>query len=71
MKPPLSLSDRSLRAVIKAAEMLPVSQRGTYLQSVANRLADQQQPSLADVQAAIVFVLNTRGIAVGGDLFAA
>ena len=47
MKPPLSLSDRSLGAVIKTAEMLPVSQRDTYLQSVANRLADQQQPEIS------------------------
>jgi hypothetical protein len=65
----LSLSDRSLRVVIKAAEMLPVSQRDSFLRSVAGRLADLHQPSLADVQAAIVFVLNTRGIAVGADLF--
>jgi hypothetical protein len=66
---PLSLSDRSLRVVIKAAEMLPVGQRDSFLRSIA--VADLHQPSLADVQAAIVFTLNCRGIAVGKDLFRA
>jgi hypothetical protein len=65
----LSFSDGQLRLVIKAAEMIPVSQRDSFLRSIAGRLADLHQPTLGDVQAAIVFVLNTRGIAVGADLF--
>jgi hypothetical protein len=74
MKPftrPISFSNRQMALVMRGAEMLPVSQRDTYLRSVAGRLSDLPRPSLADVQAAIVFVLNTRGIAVGADLFRA
>jgi hypothetical protein len=64
----LSFSNRQLRLIMNAAEMIPQSQRDTFLRSVANRLSDHQ-PTLADVQSAVTFVLNCRGVAVGADLF--
>jgi hypothetical protein len=65
----LSFSNRQLRLIMNAAEMIPQSQRDTFLRSVANRLGDLHHPTLADVQSAVTFVLNCRGVAVGADLF--
>jgi hypothetical protein len=70
--PPISFSNRQLTLIMRAAELIPLSQRDGYLRSVAGRLVDlPYTPSNADVEAAVTFVLNTRGIAVGADLFRA
>jgi hypothetical protein len=66
----LSLSDKQLRLVMDSASLIPVSQRDGFLRSIAGRLCDlPYQPSLADVEEAIRFVLACRGVAIGKDHF--
>jgi hypothetical protein len=67
---PLALSDSQLRLVMESAALIPVSQRDSFLRSIAGRLCDlPYQPSKADVEEAIRFVLATRGVAAGKDHF--
>jgi hypothetical protein len=65
----LSLSDLGLRLIMDSASLIPVSQRDSFLRSIAGRLCDLDAPTRADVESAIRFVLATRGIAAGKDHF--
>jgi hypothetical protein len=60
------LSESQLRQVKAAAALLPTFQRDEFLRSISNRLADLDRIDDADVAAAVDFVLNTRGVAIGG-----
>ena len=64
---PLSLTDHQLNLVTKSASLLPIGDRPAYLRSLANRLGDVVNPTDRDVQAAVDFVLTTRGITGGRD----
>lgn len=64
-----SLSDVELDRVMDAASMLPVHQRDSFVRSVAGRVAGIPHFGLAEIESAISFVLNCRGIGGGHDAF--
>ena len=59
-----SLCDHQLQQITKAASLLDVSRRDSFLRSVANRLDLPYHPADADVAYAINFVLGCYGIAI-------
>jgi hypothetical protein len=58
----LALTDQQLTLVTEAAGLFSPPRRDLFLRSVAARLADIQNPSDAQVETAVHFVLNTYGI---------
>lgn len=59
---PLALDDEMLDRLTDAAALLPAAQRGHFMRSVANRINHLPEPGIADLETAIQFVLNTRGV---------
>ena len=66
---PLSLSDTQLNLVTRAAGLSPTHDRCQFLRSVGSRVGDVANPSDHDIQDAITFILNLRGIAGGNQAF--
>jgi hypothetical protein len=65
----LSFDDTQLDRLYAAAELVPQPRRDNFLKSVANILGGlHHDPSTADVEHAIAFVLNGYGI-IGGRSF--
>jgi hypothetical protein len=52
---PFSLSDSLLDRPVSAAETLPIHERGPFLRSVANQVADLPQIGTAEIETAIMF----------------
>jgi hypothetical protein len=68
--PPLSFTDEMLDRLTAAAAMLPANTRNNFMRSVANRIADlRHPPGLPELEVAIAFVLNARGIGGGYQAF--
>jgi hypothetical protein len=68
--PPLALDDAMLDRLTAAAALLPVAQRDHFMRSVANRINSlHRPPGMAELEVAISFVLNTRGIGGGFQAF--
>ena len=64
--PPFAFTDEMLDRITAAAALLPADSRSSFARSVANRLGGlPYQPGMAELETAIGFVLNTRG--VGGS----
>jgi hypothetical protein len=67
---PLAFDDIMLARVMDAASLLPANQRDHFLRSVSNRLGDlPYQPGMAELEQAISFVLNCRGVGGGRGAF--
>jgi hypothetical protein len=64
----LSLTDKQLDQVTRAAGMLPTADRDAFLRSVAAQLT-QRPPNDSDLAAAISLVLGGRGVSVGSAMF--
>jgi hypothetical protein len=69
--PPLALTDNQLDLVQRAAALILPSDRCRFLQSIANRLGDNADPSDDQIMDALDFVLNNRGIITGAKAFKA
>jgi hypothetical protein len=68
----IGFTNRQLRLVMRGAELISLPQRDSYLRSVAGRLTGYPYAIRdIDVEEAIRFVLETRGICYGKSLFAA
>jgi hypothetical protein len=68
--PPLALTDQQLNLVTRAAGMITEHDRDLFLRSIANRIGDLAHPSDHDIQDALDFVLNNRGVVGGVKAFA-
>ena len=65
----MAFTDEQLNQVLSAAKLLSSgNSRNAFLRSVANRLVDVLEPTDQDVTAAIAFVLNCHGVAIGKHL---
>jgi hypothetical protein len=60
-----SLDDEMLDRVMAAASLLPQHARDSFLRSVAGRVAGLPNVGNAEIERAINFVLNCRGITSG------
>jgi hypothetical protein len=69
MTVPLALTDEQMDRVMAAAALLPATSRNAFLKSVAGRVAGTPCISMAEIERAIQFVLNTYGIAGGNHAF--
>ena len=68
--PPFAFDDAMLDRLMAAAALLPVGARDSFVRSVGNRLAGLRfPPGLGELEVAIAFVLNTRGIGGGHQAF--
>jgi hypothetical protein len=67
MTTPFSLSDEELDRLMAAASMLPQQQRDSFVRSVAGRVAGLPCVSMAEIESAIAFVLNSYGVAPGNN----
>lgn len=68
--PPFAFDDAMLDRVMAAAALLPVNARDGFMRSVANRIANlRHPPGMAELEVAIQFVLNARGIGGGARAF--
>jgi hypothetical protein len=65
----LALTDNQLDLVQRAAALLPLHDRDHFLRSLANRMGNVAHPSDHDVQDAVDFILNCRGIGGGHAAF--
>jgi hypothetical protein len=59
---PLSLTDRQLNQVMRAAQLVPLADRDSFLRSIAGRVNGEPATD-AVIEEAIYFVLCLRGIA--------
>lgn len=67
---PLAFDDEMLARVLDAAALLPANQRDGFLRSVSNRLGNlPYPPGMAELEQAIVFILNARGVGGGRAAF--
>ena len=60
-----SLDDEQMDRLMGAAAMLPVSQRDSFVRSVAGRVAGLPCVGMAETESAITFVLNSYGVCPG------
>jgi hypothetical protein len=68
--PLFALDDQQLERLMAAASMLPPAKRDAFVRSVAGRVSGMTTIGMAEIEAAIQFVLNNYGIAGGADAFA-
>jgi hypothetical protein len=64
----LSLTDHQLATLLTAAAMVPVNDRGPFLQSVAAQIKTFP-PSDPELATAITWVLQARNVSVSPELF--
>jgi hypothetical protein len=62
-----SLDDEQLDRLMGAAAMLQVSQRDSFVRSVAGRVAGLPCIGMAEIESSITFVLNSYGVAPGNS----
>lgn len=63
---PLAFTDEMMDRLASAAALLPPNARGDFMRSVANRVGDlPYEAGLPEIEQAIAFVLNCRGISIG------
>jgi hypothetical protein len=61
---PIAFTDEMMERLTTAAALLPANSRDGFTRTVINRISDLgYRPGLAELEVAIQFVLNARGVA--------